>query len=64
MPFHRLDDRIRELCSQVAASDDTNFAGVLSELRSAMREHIQHLRKMAVQQLAEESERTTQILGE
>ena len=64
MPFRRLDDRIRELCRQAVTADDASIAAVLSELRSAMHEHIQHLRKMAVQPLAEETERRTQISGE
>ena len=62
VPSRRLNDRIRQLCREAAAADDTNFAGVLSELRSALHEHTQRLRKMAVQQLAEEKERRT--LGE
>jgi hypothetical protein len=64
MPSRRTDDRIRELCRQAIAADDASFASVLSELRSAMREHIQHLRKMAVHPLAEETERRPQSLGE
>jgi hypothetical protein len=64
VPFRRLDDHIRELCRQVAASDDTNFAGVLYELRSALREHVQHLRNLAIQQLAEEKEHKSPSLGE
>jgi hypothetical protein len=52
-----LEDRIRELCAKAVASDDTDFQSVTSELRSAMREHIERVRKMAVQQLAEERQR-------
>ena len=57
MPFARLDERIRELCRQAVIADDAEAVNVLHELRSAIREHIQHLRKMAVQPMAEEMER-------
>jgi hypothetical protein len=33
VPSYRLDDRIRELCAQAIAADDTSFAEVLSELQ-------------------------------
>jgi hypothetical protein len=49
VPSNRLEDRIRELCAQAIASDETDFQGVISELRSAMREHIEKVRKMALQ---------------
>jgi hypothetical protein len=46
----RLEDRIRELCSQaVSASDPEKLHESLKHLRSALREHIQLLRKRAVQ---------------
>ena len=52
VPSTRLEDRIRELCAQAVASDETNFQSIISELRSAMREQIERVRKMAIQQLA------------
>jgi hypothetical protein len=64
VPSRRLEDRIRELCHQVSVVDDDNFETVLSELRSAIHKHIQHLRKMTVLQLAGEKERRTRTLGE
>ena len=64
MPFRRLDDRIRELCRHVVEANDDEFTNVLSELRCAMHEHIERLRKMAIQQLAGERERRNRFLGE
>ena len=56
-PTGRLEDRIRELCSKAVASDDSEFASVMSELRSAMREHIDKIRTLAVRQVAGERPR-------
>ena len=64
MPFRPLDDRIRELCHRAVVADDVEFASVLAELRGAMREHIQHMRRMAIQQLAAEKERGSGNSGE
>lgn len=64
MPFRQLDDRIRELCRRAVAADDAQFTSVLAELRGAMREHIQHMRRMAIQQLAGEKERRSRNSGE
>ena len=57
MPSPRLEDRIRELCSKAVLSDETELTIVMSELRSAMREHIERIRTLAVRQLAEERAR-------
>ena len=57
MPYRRLEDRIRELCSKAVSSDDSEFPSVMSELRFAMREHIEQIRTMAVRQLAGEKPR-------
>ena len=57
MSYRRLEDRIRELCSKAVASDDSEFASVMSELRSAMREHIDKIRTLAVRQVAGERPR-------
>ena len=53
MPSYRLEDRIR-LCAQAIASDDIEFPVVLSELRSAIHEHVERIRILAFQQLAGE----------
>ena len=53
----RLEDRIRELCSKAVSSDDSEFSTVMSELRAAMREHVERIRTRAVRQLAGERPR-------
>ena len=52
VPPTDLEDRIRELCAKAVASDDHDVQSVISELRSAMREHIQKVRRIAAQQFA------------
>ena len=39
------------LCAQAIASDDVTFPVVLSELRSAIHEHVERIRVLALQQL-------------
>lgn len=46
-----LDNRIRELCARAVATDATDFEQVLSDLRSALREHLALTREMALQQM-------------
>lgn len=46
-----LDDRIRELCAQAVAVDTKNFEQVLTDLRSALHEHLALTRQMALQQM-------------
>jgi hypothetical protein len=60
----RISDRIRELCTQVAAAGDANFAEILSELQIALREHASRTRKMALRQLAGRRERRLRDVGE
>jgi len=43
-----LDLRIRELCSKVIAASPSEFQAVLAELRAALREHNENLRKLVV----------------
>ena len=57
MPYHSSEDRIRELCAKAITSDDSEFTTVMSELRSAMREHIEQIRILAVRRLAGERPR-------
>ena len=57
VPYRRLEDRIRELCARAASSEDSEFPIVMSELRSAMHEHIRKIRTLAVRQLAGERPR-------
>ena len=52
VPFRRLEDRIRELCSRLVSAEDGDVEPLISELRSALREHNQQLRKLAAAKLA------------
>ncbi len=50
--LRRLEDRIRELCGKLVASRNTDqFDPTLSELKSALQQHTERLRKMAVTKL-------------
>ena len=51
VPSRRLDDRIRELCARAVTADESDFLGVVSDLRSALHEHVVGMRKMAVRQI-------------
>ena len=61
MPSPRLEDRIRELCAKAVASDDADadFPTVVAELRAAMHEHIENLRKNALQRFARDHSHRT-----
>ena len=52
MPSRRLEDRIRVLCALATAANTSNFTEILTELRSALHEHAEQLRKLARQHLA------------
>ena len=54
---NRFEDRIRELCTQAVASGDDDFPEVMAQLRSAMRQPIERVRGMAVEQLQGGKER-------
>lgn len=42
----RVEDRIRELCSQAVAEDNPQkFEAIITELRLLLRTHVQNLRK-------------------
>jgi len=47
VPATRLDDRIRELCARVVSADGDDLGPAISELKSALREHNNRLRKLA-----------------
>jgi hypothetical protein len=51
VPSRRLEEQIRELCALATAAKTTNFIEVLAELRSALHEHAEQLRRLARQQL-------------
>ena len=46
----RLEDKIRELCTKVAASKDSpEWQEAIHELQEALREHVRRMRKMAAE---------------
>jgi hypothetical protein len=49
--IHSLDEEIRELCAKAITAEDGELKVVLSELKSALREHSEFLRKMAAKTL-------------
>jgi outer membrane lipopolysaccharide assembly protein LptE/RlpB len=46
------EDRIRELCRKALTAKDTELEVIFEELRAALHEHIERLRKIAITQLA------------
>jgi hypothetical protein len=52
MPSRRLEDRIRSLCADVVGTgEQDHFERAISKLQSALREHNQRLRNLAVAKL-------------
>jgi hypothetical protein len=51
VPSRRLDDRITELCRQIADTHGPDADPLLEELQAAIREKIKMLRRMATMQL-------------
>jgi hypothetical protein len=52
MPSRRLDDRIRALCAEVVATgEEGRFELAISKLQSALREHNERLRRLALAKL-------------
>ena len=48
----RLEDRIRDLCSQVVSAKETELEPLISDLQAALHEHNARLRKLAAAKLA------------
>jgi hypothetical protein len=47
--LRRLDDRIRELCAQAVATEDSSeLDDILRELRASLQEHAKRLRESAL----------------
>lgn len=46
MPERRLEDRIRRLCAELLNADSGSGQAVGEELREAIHQHFEHLRKM------------------
>ncbi len=52
MPPRRLEDRIQDLARKaVAAQDSPELTDIIRELRAALREHADRLRKLAAEKL-------------
>jgi two-component system, chemotaxis family, chemotaxis protein CheY len=47
--MRRTEDKIRELCAQLFASQDDAHANILAELQGALHQHIEHLRTRVAQ---------------
>jgi len=45
--LRRLEDRIRELCSEALSAEEPELHAVFSKLKSALHEHTGRLRKLA-----------------
>jgi len=52
VPFRRLDDRIRELCSALTSAKEYELLPLISELKSALRQRTETVRKLAAAKLA------------
>jgi len=52
MPFRRLEDRIRRLCGEAVAASASDLEPVITELKVALHEHTESLRKLAASKLA------------
>jgi hypothetical protein len=55
VPSRRIDDRIRDLAAKVVTSEGNDYKPALSELKAALREHTDRLRKMAAESLAKKA---------
>lgn len=51
MLARRLEDHIRNLCAKVIAAREDEIEPAISELKSALREHNERLRKLAAAKL-------------
>lgn len=49
--LRRLEDRIRELCAKALMASGPELASVLEDLKSALHEHTERLRQVAVLKL-------------
>ena len=59
MPSRRLEDRIRQLCAKAVAAPESDLEPVITELKLALHEHTERLRKLAALKLARTITRTT-----
>ncbi len=62
-PPAALKDRIRELRSRAVVSGDDDFTEITMQLRSAIREHTERLRRMVVEERRDKKERRFRTNG-
>ena len=59
MPPSSLDERVRELCAQVAAGKtEAELRVILPEPQAAIQDHVRYLRAIAVEEFLRHSEKT------
>jgi hypothetical protein len=49
--LRRLEDRIRDLCAKAVIAGEPELGGLLSELKAALHEHAERLRRLAATKL-------------
>jgi hypothetical protein len=49
--LRRLEDRIRDLCAKTVSAPEGELEPIISDLKAALREHTQRLRKLAAAKL-------------
>jgi hypothetical protein len=49
--LRRLEDRIRVLCARTVSAPEAELAPIIAELKAALHEHTQRLRKLAAAKL-------------
>ena len=52
VPSRRLEDKIRQLCAEAIAAPQSEFEPAIAELKLALHEHTERLRKLAASKLA------------
>jgi len=51
VPYRRLEDRIRGLCAEALAAQDSEMDAIFLALQLSLREHTERLRKLAAMKL-------------
>ena len=53
MPPSSLEGRIRELCAQAVTAEGQELQAILSELQTAIHDHVSYIRAIVLEQLPE-----------
>ena len=51
VPYRRIEDRIRELCARLTKAEDKDFELAISDLKAALHDHTEQLRKLVAESL-------------